>query len=239
MSIVHHRELTCRCGAPVKAAVADSVNAVRHPHLREAVLAATLHRYECPVCRGTIAVDKDFLYLDFERRQFFGVYPLAALADADACARAVNGVFEATVVREAPEAIRAVADQFMVRVCFGIDELRDKLVLDEAGLDDVVVEEVKARTLLSDEAFREIGIVALYLVAIAPDGGLVLRASRLEEEPSPLPPVIVERAVYDDAAALGRDEILRQRRGMASGTHVSLLRLWLKADGASEAAVAP
>lgn len=229
MSIVHRVPLACACGAPLAVSVADSINAVRHPHLREAVLAATLHRFTCTVCGRVTAVDQPLLYIDFDRRQFFGVRPARDLDDADVHARAIDEVFERTVARDAPAAVRALASRFMVRVCFGLDELRDKLIVDDHRLDDLVVEEVKCRVLASDPRFRALGVLTLWLVDVADDGALTMLPSDLGDGTmrAPVPPVVVERAVYDDVAALGRDAIRAARPGIAVGTHVSLLRLTL------------
>ncbi len=227
MSIVDRVRLPCACGTPLEVMVADSVNAVRHPHLREAALAATLHRFTCAVCGRITAVDQPFLYVDFDRRQFFGVRPARELDAADGHARAIDEVFERTMLRDAPVAVRARAGEFMVRICFGLDELRDKLVVEQHGLDDLVVEEVKCRVLASDPRFWQAGVLTLWLVDVAPTGELLMLPSDHGGGTmrAPVPPVVVERALYDEAAALGRDAIRAARRGIAVGTHVSLLRL--------------
>jgi hypothetical protein len=45
MSITHRERFSCSCGAAVEAFVADSLNAGRHPHLKELLLARQLHRF--------------------------------------------------------------------------------------------------------------------------------------------------------------------------------------------------
>ena len=78
MSITAVREIVCRCGAPVRVSIATSVNPERHPHMREAILRRTFHVFECGACHQPIGVDKEFLYIDLTRREFYGVFPLAA-----------------------------------------------------------------------------------------------------------------------------------------------------------------
>jgi len=233
MSLLNHEDRTCACGATLRVLVADSVNAGRHPHLRKAILDGTFHRYRCELCGRTLVIDRALFYFDFDRRQFVGVYPVEQLADADACARATATTFEVTLGREAPAPIAQLAPQFLVRVCFGYDELREKLLCDEAGLSDLVLEELKCELLASDPAFRGGNVVTLWLAAVT-DELLCFRPAAIGAA-VPLQGVEVERALYDEIAARGDAAILAARPGLASGPHVSLLRLvrWATAPAAS------
>ena len=213
--------------------VANSVNAGRHPHLRDAILAGTFHRYRCEVCARELVIDRELFYFDFDRRQFIAVYPVGELPRAAACARAAAATFDATLGAHAAAPVAALASEFLVRVCFGYDELREKLLCDDAGLSDLALEELKCQVLASHPAFHDGNVVTLWLAAIDA-AALCFRPATLGAPP-PVPGVEVERALFDDIAARGDAAILAARPGLASGPHVSLLRLvgWATAPAAS------
>lgn len=75
MSITDKEVLRCPCGQEHAVMIVKSLNAGRHPHLREQVLERTLHRFECPSCQQKLIVDSDFFWFDFHRKQFIGVFP--------------------------------------------------------------------------------------------------------------------------------------------------------------------
>lgn len=222
MSILRDERGTCACGVAYALPLVDSINAGRHPHLRAAVLDGTLHRHRC-TCGRELVFERDLFYFDYSRRQFLGVYPPSDLVDADLRARELVAVFDTSLRDSAPAAVAATADDFLVRVCFGYDELREKLLLDEAGLSDLALEELKCRILVGDPRFRQLGVVTLWLDALN-ERALRLRPAAVSGPP-PIPDVIVDRAVYLDICAAGDEAILAARPGLASGPHVSLLRL--------------
>jgi hypothetical protein len=231
MSLLQSIQERCACGATLELKVADSINAARHPHLRAAILDGTLHRYRCELCGRDLIRERELFYFDFDRRQFLCVYPLAALVDANGKAREASELFERVVRREAPKPVREVADRFLVRVCFGYDELREKLLCDENRLSDLALEHLKLRLMISNKIFAANAIGTLWLTRVGADQ-LYFYAAPLEQG-SLLPPVVVERSIYDDIAAPGDDVLYRARPELASGPHVSLLRLvrWSPVSG--------
>lgn len=230
MSITGRTRVTCPCGVELEAFVAGSLNATRHPHLREALLAGRLHRFQCAGCGGELLVEASMFYFDFARRQFLGVFPRTELPSARAHAEATVAAFDKTLGAEAPAPLQAVSDDFLVRVCFGYDELREKIVLEDAGLGDLAIEELKCRVLAADPMFERAGVLTLrFLARNHEDGALIFAPERwtlpLPGVDLPPPQIAVDPALYDDVAALSDDDILRVRPGLASGPHVSLLRL--------------
>lgn len=232
MSLLQVHPHRCACGATLELRLADSINAVRHPHLRAAILDGTLHRYRCELCQRDLVIEREMFYFDIERKQFFCVFPVADLVRADERARGTHDLFERVVRQEGPAVVRAAADQFFIRACFGYDELREKLLCDEHQLSDLALEHLKLRIMISDVQFQQQAIGTLWLARVDDSKRLYLRPAALEEGAS-LPPVVVERAVYDDVAAPGDAELYRARPALASGPHVSLLRLvrWAPASG--------
>jgi hypothetical protein len=207
--------------------VCESLNPERRPHLKAALLAGELHRFLCASCGRAGVVDAELLYFDFERRQILITFPFADLPRADACAARAAATFERVLVLQAPRVIRELAPRFLQRVCFGLEDLREKVLLADAGLADVALEELKCRILTVHPEFEQAGILTLRLTGFDPAGALLFVPELLPGSTPPDPPLAlaIDRSAYDDIAALGSAEILRGRPGLASGPHVSLLRL--------------
>jgi hypothetical protein len=226
MSQTATHEVRCTCGATVSVFCADSINAERHPHMRDAILARTLHVFRCEACLASIVVDKPFIYVDLGRRQLYSVQPPALRAQAREHGEALVEVFERTLGPRAGAAARAAfdGDAFHVRVCYGPEELREKLVAHDAGLRDLPLEALKAELLAGTPALREASVIALYLDR-ADEGELVFLAERAAGPPALLDDAVVTpRARYDALAAVPWAELLARFPGIASGPHVSMLR---------------
>ena len=227
MSITRTTTLDCRCGARLEALVADSLNAARHPHLKQAVLDRQLHLFRCAVCRQATTVEKEMLYVDIPRRQFIGVQPASERRNERACGEALVRTFETSVAEKAPGMMRQEAAGFLVRVAFGYEELREKIVADDAGLSDLLVEIIKGQLLANDPEWVARGVLTFRLERVLADGNLLLTPEwpdgfhRGSDEGRP---IVVERAVYD-ALWARHDELAADPRGLASGPHCSLLRL--------------
>jgi CpXC protein len=227
VSITAVREVVCRCGAPVRVFIATSVNAERHPHMRDAILRRAFHVFECGACHQPLGVEKEFLYIDLTRGEFYGVFPLAAAADPDPCARQIAAAFETALGADASAAARQLGEGMRVRVCFGTEELREKIVARAAGLSDLALELLKADVLRENPALAELGIQTLRLEAVGQDGGLGMWLEQAGTPPRLLQDraFTIERAVYDVFGAMSWQDLLARLPGVASGPHVSLLRL--------------
>lgn len=225
MSILRDEQIVCACGTPVRMTVADSLNAGRLPHLKHALLDRTLHVFRCDACQRLLVVEKDVMYFDFDRRQFFCMYPRTERANEAALGAQVMGAYQRWLNENAPPFVASAGKEFLVRVCFGYEELREKVVIDDAGLSDLVIEALKLDILTADPWFEEAGVATLRLDAVTDDGSLRLVPEFLEPPPAGEPRVVtVQRALYD-AVDDRFDDILRHHPGLAKGAHVSLLRL--------------
>lgn len=150
MSTWHDREIQCPfCGTSFVVKVASGLHITRLPHVKEAIRNGELHRYECVSCRRRIEVRQPLIYTDFDRGHWFEVRPAEDIAQWQALARACTAAFERAVARGAP-VIRDRVASFRVRLVFGYDELREKVVLADAGLDDVAVECLKLLAIRHD-----------------------------------------------------------------------------------------
>lgn len=207
--------------------VATSVNAERHPHMREAILRRTFHVFECGACHQPIGIDKELLYIDLRRREFYGVFPLAAADDPAPCARKVADAYETALGPSAGEAVQHLGEGMRVRVCFGVEDLREKIVARGAGLNDLALELVKADTLAGNPDLAQLGVQTLRLEAVGEDGGLGMLLEQAGDPPRLLQDraLTIAREVYDVFDRMSWEEQLARLPGIASGPHVSLLRL--------------
>lgn len=203
--------------------MADSLNAARHPHLRQLVFDRKLHVFTCAACGHEFVVEKELLYFDFNRRQFIGVFPTSERYRERECSEQLLKAFDATMRDQAPEFIRSSSSDFLVRIAFGYEELREKLAIDDAQLSDLVIEFLKCDVMASDGTLLDDGVLTLRFDHVAEDGNLSF-LTESNDGRAPAEPVILERSLYDALAARA-DALVADPRGIASGPHCSLLRL--------------
>ena len=223
MSITTSARVPCACGAVLSIDVVDSLNAERHPHLRQQILERQLHAGRC-ACGRVVVAERDFLYVDLGRRQVLGVFPRDEGGVPDAAARRLAAAYERWFLTDAPAWVRDTAKHCLVRACFGLEELREKLVGDDARLDDLAVEIVKCIVLAQGPIYRAATVAALRLDRVRDDGDLELLAMDLDDQPLGLVTRVL-RADLDAIAARPTGELLAAYPGIASGPHVSMLRL--------------
>jgi hypothetical protein len=127
----------CVCRHNFEAELAVAINAERMPELRKAIVEGRLHRLTCPSCGRKFTVEKQFVYVDLQRSTIIHVRPPReshlwrhASAELDRGLERLDwhGVVRSSMTR---------------RLAFGIGELRDKLIAQDAKLDDRHVELAK------------------------------------------------------------------------------------------------
>src|SRR5688572_26194888 len=223
MSITRTEAFPCPCGAMLVVELCDSLNAGRHPHLRKAVLDRELHAKRCDACTRTLVIEHRFLYVDLERKQVLGVFSRGERDDPNPCAQQLEETFERWFRRDAPASVQRIAEQCLVRVCFGLEELREKLVADDAGISDYALEALKCVVLGQDPRFRD-GLVS------------TLRLERADAATLDLLTVDFHDRPLGDVVRVPREELdqlpLAAMRAafpmLAVGPHVSVLRLGLR-----------
>lgn len=220
MSITRTDSFTCPCGTTVGVEVVDSLNAHRHPLLRQSVLDRRLHTATCKQCGRLTTVEQRFLYIDLDRRHVLGVFPRSARGDADQHARHLQDTYERWFCSDAPEWIRERAKTYLVRACFGLEELREKLVADEARIDDYRLELLKCILMVQDSRYEAEGVATLRLDRVTDDGTLELVPVDANDQP-------LGWAVQVPRSELGQVplEAMRGAFPIAVGPHVSMLRL--------------
>lgn len=144
MSIFNTAQATCpSCGDKVEISWAASVNAVRRPDLRAAVLDRSFQAKDCPSCGTRMRLPPHLTYVDMARGDWVLVNAaneLPAWTEKEAEAKAL---FDDSFGPSAPAASREMADGVRPRIAFGWPALREKLICTELGLDDVTLEILK------------------------------------------------------------------------------------------------
>ena len=207
MSTWAEHELACHvCGAAMRARVARGANAARVPAIREDVLARRFHRFTC-ACGATTQVQTAFEYGDLDRGHLLLVAPPRALAEWESWEARLLAT-EHRVRELGSPLVEAIVDRVQARVVFGLDELREKLVLWQVALDDALIECVKVRALAHMPALAARGSRLLVDAVNADDGldclwfaeaGALTPARRLE-----LPAAWVHEAARDAASLRAR-----------------------------------
>ena len=221
MSTFYGHDLTCpACGHVFRVELVRGIHITRLPWARAQILEGTFQAFRCPPCNEPITVSGSIVYTDFQRHHYVAVESAARVTWQAAVLRhrsAFADSFEC-----GPPIAQEMGRRFTRRVVFGLPGLREKLLLWDAGLDDVVVEAVKGDLL----AGLELGPKdALLRVAGVLEGGHITFA-RFEPRPPPdapgtpgaplvtrrVTPVDFEtapRAAYErraeDRASIGRD----------------------------------
>jgi hypothetical protein len=154
MSVFDTAQLACpACGTAVTFDLVHSVNAVRRPDLRAAILDRSFQRQPCPTCATTFRVAPEFTYLDIQRKQFFAVWPPSGLARWQEHEARSQAAYDKAFGPGSDGA--ALAGGMLARCVFGWLGLNEKLIAQEHGIDDVELEMAKPAIL------RQLGDVKL------------------------------------------------------------------------------
>jgi CpXC protein len=202
MSVFRKMTVVCpACQAAQDFRGAHSVNADLRDDLRLAILNDEFQRVVCEQCERPFRIAPHFTFVDVGRSQWIAAFPLPRLAHWDADESRAQSLFHATYTGTAPQALQAVGRALKPRVVFGWAGLREKLLLAEHELDDVVVELCKAAVLRSSPGGVPVDAqTELRLLAVEGDDlvfGWILAADESVGDV-----VRVRRALYD---SIGED----------------------------------
>lgn len=144
------------CAVELRARVSTGVHLSCVPALRDDLLARRFHRVACHGCSASIEVERPLVYTDFERDHWVLVANAGELGRWPAYeARLREDV--ARVLGRGSSLMQELAGRLRVRVVFGCEELREKLVLWDRGLDDALVECLKLRVYAADPSLAAPG----------------------------------------------------------------------------------
>jgi hypothetical protein len=144
MSVTGRRTLACRgCGAAVEGMSIESANPARHPPFRDQLLARTLLRTACPGCGAPHEHFDRFVWTDLRGGLCACVVHEADRDDWADLEQEARDALSLPLREEGPDAVRAWGAGIAIRLVFGLEELRDKVVCSMHGLDDRLVEAAK------------------------------------------------------------------------------------------------
>lgn len=203
MSIFQEQTLACpACGTEVAFELVHSVSADRRPDLRDEILAHQFQRKACPSCGTSFRVDPEFVYMDFGRGQYIGVWPASRRPEWQACAAQTRAVFEDAMGARAPASARKLGQGLQVRAVFGWAALVEKLLAREMDIDDRTLEIAKLAVMRTREESPLPGALELRLVG-EHEGDLVLDwvGSSTDADAGREPPLRVPRALIAEIEA--------------------------------------
>ena len=198
MSVFEKTSLACpACGSTVVVDLVHSVNAVRRPDLRTAILDRSFQRTVCPACGAGFRVEPKFTYLDTGRKQFIAAMPASELPTWQEAEARAQASFDKAFGKASGAS--GLAAGMQARCVFGWLGLNEKLIALEHGIDDVALEMAKLATLRAignvklgiDREFRLVGATADTIAL----GWLHTRSEEIDEE------YIVPRQILNDIEA--------------------------------------
>ncbi|GMV42471.1 MAG: hypothetical protein AMXMBFR64_41870 [Myxococcales bacterium] len=230
MSTLRGAQTLCpHCGHGFAIQLYDSLSVLRLPSVRESVLDRTLHAFTCPACRGRVVVTEPVLYTDFDRGLWVACVPEDERPNLAAHEEAVRATFEeAFAADRSPPIVQDMRRDMRLRLVFGYEELREKVVCADHGLDDAVVELLKEQVLLGHPWLLHDGVCLLRLDAVTEEG-LELRLLRATSDTRErvADVAVAPREVYA-LLAREREELVADNPSLFAGPYVNLMRYRLE-----------
>jgi hypothetical protein len=181
------------CGAAQVVRVWESANAERFPELVPQLLESRLNVVVCERCARPFGVERELLWTQLAKGWYISVYPRNARERVDEVTPIVEAAFEGAL-GSAPVAVQLALRSARRRLVFGLDELREKELCIEGGVDDADLEMTKLTLLQRHPEWCAVpGMTGLVLAALEPEA-LVFRFVDADEPESA---VAVPRSVLD------------------------------------------
>jgi hypothetical protein len=200
MSIFIDATVTCgKCGNKTAIDLAASVNAVRRPDLRAAILDGSFQAETCAQCGGVLRLPAHLTYLDVKRGQWILVQTAAALENWEQEETEAHDIFEQNFGPKAPPASREIGAELVPRLVFGWPALREKLICSDLAVDDTTLELLKMSVMRNVPDAPIADQTELRLVG-GENEALKFQWITTKTE-APLAGLAVPRDVYDDIAS--------------------------------------
>jgi CpXC protein len=225
MSIFVPVNAQCRkCGTEVHTDLAASVNVDRRPDLRTSILDGSFQGIICPGCATPVRLPAHMTYLDMARGQWILTEDVSKFPQWRKVEAEAQGLFDQAFGAEASEVAQQIGRELTPRLVFGWTALKEKLIAQEVGLDDVVLELLKISILKNVPGPPMADLTELRLVE-ASETMLAFRWTdeRTEETLVELP---MERDIYD-ALAGDLDNWAELKAQVEAGMFVDMRRLFM------------
>ncbi|MEM8729540.1 MAG: CpXC domain-containing protein [Pseudomonadota bacterium] len=235
MSLFTQTTQACpNCGTEATFDAFFSVNADRRPDLRIEILGEEFMTVTCASCGSDFRLEPDLNYLDMARGTWILAKPCFQLPEWGPEEAAAAEAFSTSFGANAPGAARALGDSLDPRLTFGWPGFREKIVIEQAGLDDVVLEELKLAVLRFRQDNPFAPGVELRLISVIED---VLRFAWVETAGgAELETFDLPRESYDAVAGDSAWQELGAQ--LSTGLFVDMQRLYIEPTEAEAAAEA-
>ena len=225
MSLRNEIEVTCpKCGHVNTVFWASSLNAERHPALRDAILDESFQAITCSECQELLRLPSHMSYIDAVRGHWMLAEDTSELPNYAKHEAEAKALFDEAFGDRAPEPARELARGLRPRLVFGWQALREKLICTELSLDDVTLELMKL-AILRGVADAQIGEnIALRLISGDQKNLKFKISDNMTEEI--ISTIEVPRIVYDDVVS--NEEAWKPLREQLAGkVFVDIARLMI------------
>ncbi len=234
MSILLGAAIQCpRCEHEQEVTLAASVNADRRPDLRAAILDRTFQAHVCVACEAPLRLPLHMTYLDMKRGIWVAAEAVDSLPRWEELAADTRALFAGSFGDAAPPAARSLAAGATPRLVFGWPALREKIIANELGLDDAVVELIKATVLRNLPQAR---LTASQALRLAGGNAETLGFEIIDDESEQIfGQMEVPRALHDDING-DADSWAGLRNKLMEEPFCDLKRLMIDGSATAEAA---
>lgn len=132
--------VSCPRGHSQSIRVPTRLEVITGAEARAAFLEGRFGQVTCPACDRPFRVEQQLTWCDFARRHFLLVLPPSTLRTWSDAEPHVSTLLDGVL---AGHGSSSRAERFLVRLAFGYEQLREKLLLWDAGLDDRLIEVLK------------------------------------------------------------------------------------------------
>lgn len=225
MSLFKTQTLTCpNCLTQNTAQVVGSINADRRPDYRDAILAGNFQDTTCENCGTSFRNEPDFTYLDMGRGQWIAALPARTMIDfLDEETRAKDTFDHSFGGRATPQA-KTIGADLTARVTFGWPGLREKILINDLGLDDIALECMKTDLIRRLDSVPMAPGIELRLIGLEDSRMQLAWINALTEQG--IEELALDRALYD-AIAEESDGWSPVQAELTKGLFVDMTRLYM------------
>jgi len=227
MSLFSSMTVTCpTCDSSFTVDAVGSVNADRRPDLRDEILDNSFQTVTCDTCGDSFRLEPDFNYLDMGRGQWIAGKPVGRRADYEQAEAETQQDFDRSYGPSTGPGAQEIGKALQARLTFGWPAVREKILINESGLDDELVELLKIELLRRLPEITLTSETEMRLVGAGDDTLEIVWINPMTEEVTQS--VNVRRELYDEVAgnAEGWAPIAEQ---LHQGMFVDAQRLYIGA----------